>query len=81
MEHKETKGIVLFFQMTRALQSKGVVTLFHLFTIAMYTASGMNQGQNNSGAHGFSNHSHQSRKPPGMEGKCMRCGKPEDQPG
>ena len=32
------------------------------------------QGQNNSGAHRSSNHSHQSRKPPGMEGKCMRCG-------
>ena len=44
-------------------------------------ASGKNQGQNNSGAHGSSNHSHQSRKPPGMEGKCMRCGKPEHQPG
>ena len=25
--------------------------------------------------------SHQSRKPPGMEGKCMRCGKLEHQPG
>ena len=24
---------------------------------------------------------HPSRKPPGMEGKCMRCGKPEHQPG
>ena len=44
-------------------------------------ASGRNQGQNNSGAHRSSNHSHQSRKPPGMEGKCMRCGKPEHQPG
>ena len=44
-------------------------------------ASGKNQGQNNSGAHGSSNHSHQSRKPPGMEGKCMRCGKPEHQLG
>ena len=43
--------------------------------------SGRNQGQNNSGAHGSSNHSHQSRKPPEMEGKCMRCGKPEHQPG
>ena len=40
-------------------------------------ASGKNQGQNNFGAHRSSNHSHQSRKPPGMEGKCMRCGKPE----
>ena len=28
-----------------------------------------------------SNNSHSSRKPPGMEGKCMRCGKPEHQPG
>ena len=44
-------------------------------------ASGRNQGQNNSGAHGSSNHSHQSRKPPGMERKCMRCGKPEHQLG
>ena len=44
-------------------------------------ARGKNQGQNNSGAHGSSNHSHQSRKPPGMEGKCMRCGKPEHQLG
>ena len=44
-------------------------------------ASGRNQGQNNSGAQGSSNHSHQSRKPPGMEGKCMRCGKPEHQLG
>ena len=42
-------------------------------------ASGRNQGQNNSGAHRSSNHSHQSRKPPGMEGKCMRCGNPEHQ--
>ena len=25
--------------------------------------------------------SHQSRKPPGLEGKCMRCGKPEHQLG
>ena len=33
------------------------------------------------GAHRSSNHSHQSRKPPGMEGKCMRCGKPEHQLG
>ena len=44
-------------------------------------ASGRNQGQNNSRAHKSSNHSHQPRKPPGMEGKCMRCGKPEHQLG
>ena len=43
--------------------------------------SGKNVGQNNSGAQGSSNHSQLSRKPPGMEGKCMRCGKPEHQPG
>ena len=41
--------------------------------------NGKNQGQNNSGAQGSSNSSHQSRKPPGMEGKCMRCGKQEHQ--
>ena len=28
-----------------------------------------------------STNSQPSRKPPGMEGKCMRCGKPEHQPG
>ena len=44
-------------------------------------ASGKNLGQNNSGAQGSSNHSQLSRKPPGMEGKCMRCGKLEHQPG
>ena len=43
--------------------------------------SGKNQGQNNSGAQGSSTHSQPSRKPPGMEGKCMRCGKPEHWPG
>ena len=43
--------------------------------------NGKNQGQNNSGAQGSSNSSHQSRKPPGMEDKCMRCGKQEHQLG
>ena len=43
--------------------------------------SGKNVGQNNSGVQISSNNNHQSRKPPGMEGKCMRCGKPEHQPG
>ena len=44
-------------------------------------ASGNNQGQNNSGVQESSTHSQPSRKPPEMEGKCMRCGKPEHQPG
>ena len=43
--------------------------------------SGKNVGQNNSGVQTSSNNNHPSRKPPGMEGKCMRCGKPEHQPG
>ena len=43
--------------------------------------SGKNVEQNNSGAQGSSNHSQPSRKPPGVEGKCMRCGKPEHQLG
>ena len=43
--------------------------------------SGKNVGQNNSGVQTSSNNSHPSRKPPGMEGKCMKCGKPEHQPG
>ena len=43
--------------------------------------SGKNVGQNNSGTQGSSTHSQPFRKPPGIEGKCMRCGKPEHQPG
>ena len=43
--------------------------------------SGKNVGQNNSGVQTSSNHNQPSRNPPGMEGKCMRCGKPEHQPG
>ena len=39
--------------------------------------SGKNVGQNNSGVQTSLNHTLPSRKPPGMEGKCMRCGKPE----
>ena len=42
--------------------------------------NGKNQGQNNSGTQGSSNSSDQSRKPPGMDRKCMRCGKPDHQP-
>ena len=43
--------------------------------------SGKNVVQNNSGVQTSSNNNHQSRKLPEMEGKCMRCGKPENQPG
>ena len=43
--------------------------------------NGKDLGQNKSGEQGSSNSIHQSRKPPGMEGKCMRCGKHEHQPG
>ena len=43
--------------------------------------SGKNVVQNNSGVQTSSNNNHPSRKPLGMEGKCMRCGKPEHQPG
>ena len=43
--------------------------------------SGKNMQQNNSGAQVSSNHNQPSREPSGMEGKCMRCGKPEHQPG
>ena len=38
-------------------------------------------GQNNSGVQTSSNHTLPSRKSPGIEGKCMRCGKPEHQSG
>ena len=43
--------------------------------------NGKDQGQNKSGEQGSSNPGHQSGKPPGMEGKCMRCGKWDHQPG
>ena len=43
--------------------------------------SGKNGVQNKSGVQTSSTNSQPSRKPPGMEGKCMRCGKPEHQPG
>ena len=42
--------------------------------------NGKDRGQNKSGAQGSSNSSIQSRKPPGMEDNCMRCGKHEHQP-
>ena len=43
--------------------------------------SGKNKVQNKPGVQTSSTNSQPSRKPPGMEGKCMRCGKPEHQPG
>ena len=43
--------------------------------------NGKDRGQNKTGAQGSSNSSHQSRKPPGMEDKCMICGKHEHQLG
>ena len=43
--------------------------------------SGKQMGQNKSGEQGSSNSGHHYRKPPGMDGKCMRCGKPDHQPG
>ena len=43
--------------------------------------SGKNEVQNKSRVQTSSSTAQTSRKPPGMEGKCMRCGKPEHQPG
>ena len=43
--------------------------------------SGKNKAQNKTRVLTSSSTSQPSRKPPGMEGKCMRCGKPEHQPG
>ena len=43
--------------------------------------SGRNGVQNKSRVQTSSSTAQLSRKPPGMEGKCMRCGKPEHQPG
>ena len=43
--------------------------------------SGKNGAQNKSRVQTSSSTTQPSRKPPGMEGKCMRCGNPEHQPG
>ena len=43
--------------------------------------SGKNEALNKTRVQTSSSNSQPSRKPPGMEGKCMRCGKPEHQPG
>ena len=43
--------------------------------------SGKNEAQNKTRVQTSSPNSQPSRKPPGMEGKCMRCGKPEHQLG
>ena len=43
--------------------------------------SGKNGVQNKTRVQTSSSTTQPSRKPPGMEGKCMRCGKPEHQPG
>ena len=43
--------------------------------------SGKGEGQNKSRVQTSSSTTQPSRKPPGMEGKCMRCGKPEHQQG
>ena len=42
---------------------------------------GKDQAQNKSGEQGSSGSGHQSRKLPGMEGKCMICGKHDHQLG
>ena len=43
--------------------------------------SGKNGAQNKTRVQTSSSTAQPSRKPPGMEEKCMRCGKPEHQPG
>ena len=43
--------------------------------------NGKERAQNKSGEQGSSNPVHHSRKPSGMEDKCMRCGKPDYQRG
>ena len=44
-------------------------------------SSGKEREQNKTRVHTSSSTAQLSRKPPGMEGKCMRCGKPEHQQG
>ena len=44
-------------------------------------SNGRNGAQNKTRVQASSSTVQPSRKPPGMEGKCMRCGKPEHSPG
>ena len=44
-------------------------------------SNGREREQNKSRGHSSSSTVQTSRKPPGMEGKCMRCGRPEHQQG
>ena len=44
-------------------------------------SNGREREQNKSRGHNSSSTVQTSRKPPGMEGKCMRCGRPEHQQG
>ena len=44
-------------------------------------SNGRNRAQNKTRVQASSSTAQPSRKPPGMEGKCMRCGKPEHLPG
>ena len=44
-------------------------------------SNGREREQNKSRGHNSSSTIQTSRKPPGMEGKCMRCGRPEHQQG
>ena len=44
-------------------------------------SNGREREQNKSRGHNFSSTVQTSRKPPGMEGKCMRCGRPEHEQG
>ena len=47
----------------------------------MNRGNGKDWAQNKSGEQRSSISGHHSRKPPGLEDKCMRCGKHEHQPG
>ena len=44
-------------------------------------SNGREREQNKSRGHNSSSTAQTSRKPPGMEGKCMRCGRPEHEQG
>ena len=44
-------------------------------------SNGRNRAENKTRVQASSSTVQPSRKPPGMEGKCMRCGKPEHSPG
>ena len=82
--NEEAKELTVEFLMNQLAIEDGNAQhkiLSQLSSSSSVNFAAYNHRQNYSGVQTSSNNNHPSRKPPGMEGKCMRCGKSEHQPG